>query len=95
MPEPAPLDIESARMVRNRIRAELDQFDSGILMAELGAVTHEQWWKHWQALVYEMTLILRDAATFRSEAKHADINEQLRIARELSAEYVAQHREST
>lgn len=95
MPEPAPLDIESARMVRDSLRAEVDRFDHAILMAELGEVDHEAWWGVWKDLIFECNVILKDAATHRSEARWANTQEQLRIARELSAKVVADHRESS
>lgn len=83
-----PVDVESMETVLATLVEELTAFDLAITVARTDGITHEQCWRTWGRLVDVLNSASRAATRHRMEAKHADAEQALRIARALSAQVV-------
>lgn len=94
MPE-SPPDRESMRSVRDDLIEIVAELDSA---ADATDLTLEAAWKTWGAVEDKLRRARMAAVKYRQEAVNAVIADDLvrnRIARELSAKVVDQHRESS
>lgn len=94
MPE-SPPDRESMRSVRDDLIEIVAELDTA---ANADDLSLEAAWKTWGSVEDKLRQARMAAVRYRQEAVDAVIADDLvrnRIARELSAEYVAQQRESS